>query len=158
MAKTGPTFAPITPARRASGMSEVERFPEGSANTHTIGAPAILSGGYIDEAGANPTAVYGIFTTPGQNLAADGTANAFVDRLYPGKEYMGSLNATLTQAMIGSVVALVESASTWYFDTTTAVSASAQFAIKGPALGYAVGDSKPLVIVTALGDSIQNGN
>ena len=58
MAKTGPTFAPITPARRASGMSEVERFPEGSANTHTIGAPAILSGGYIDEAGANPTALY----------------------------------------------------------------------------------------------------
>lgn len=158
MPKTGPTYARIKPMRRASGMSEIVRVKEKSSAVHIIGAPALITAGYAGEAGANPALIAGFFATPGANSATDGATEAFIDKAYPGKEYVGSLNATLSQAMINSVANLTVSASTCFLDTTASISSAAQCVIVGPALGYAIGDTKPLVIFTVLGDKIQKMN
>lgn len=158
MAKTGPTYVPIGPGRRAAGLPEIERWPEGSSQTFGIGMPALISGGYADAAGADPAAIYGFFTTPGNNSASDGVDNAFIDVAKPGKEFVGSLNATLTQAMLGSVAQISVSGSTAYLDTAAGSSSIGQVIIKKPALGYSIGDIKPLVVFTLLADKIQDMN
>lgn len=157
MAKTGPTFAEIRPGRRAAGMPEVEWLPEGSSQTFKIGAAVEVSAGYIVEHDSgNNSEIYGFALKDGANAATDGANKAMVARVYPGAEFIGSFDGTLNASHLGAAIFdLAESASTWYVHTSDG---TAQVRIKAPALGYAVGDTDPLVIFTVLDACIQGAD
>jgi hypothetical protein len=157
MAITGKTFVPITPAELPfGGAPELYEYPEGSSQTGSVGAPVAFTSGYIKEAAANATLIFGFLEKAGQNTAADGDKKARVFRAAPQRRFTGSLDtASFTQAMIGSVCNLVESANTWYLDTSTSISSVAQCVIVGLAKSFAVGDADPEVIFIVEDSKIQ---
>lgn len=145
---TGKTFVAISPGRVVAGQPEVVYVKEGSEQTFDRGAPIVRTSGYAVEMGANGVLLHGFAAEDGRSGAADGT---YETAIYParfGRTFVGSLDATLTQAMIGSVANLVESASTWYLNTADSLSSVAQVVIEGPAEGFVVGDIDPLVYFT----------
>ena len=145
---TGKTFVPITPGRIVAGMPELVEIKEASEQTFDRGAPLVRTGGYAVEMGVNGVLLYGFAAEDGRSGAADGTYSVGVYPARFGRTFVGSLDATLTQAMVGSVANLVESASTWYINTADSLSSVAQVVIEGPAEGFAVGDVDPLIYFT----------
>lgn len=154
---TGKTYVPITPGKLTAGMSEVVYIPEKSEQNFFRGAPVVRTGGYAVEMAANGVLLYGFAAEAASSGSADGVYNTAIYPVRFGRNFVGSLNATLTQAMIGSVANLVESASTWFLDTTASISSVAQVVIEGPAEGFAVGDTKPLVYFTVIQADVEEG-
>jgi len=147
---TGKTFVAISPGKVVAGQPEVVYVKEASEQTFDRGAPIVRTSGYATEMAANGILLYGFAAEDGRSGAAAGD---YETAIYPcrfGRNFVGSLDATLTQAMIGSVACLVESASTWYLCTLTSVSSVAQVVIEGPAEGFVVGDTDPLVYFTII--------
>jgi hypothetical protein len=135
-------------------MPEVEWLPEGSSQTFKIGAPVEISGGYVVQhvSSAN-SEIYGFALKDGANGATDGASKSMVARVTRGGEFVGSYDGVLSASQLGlATFDLALSGSTWYVNTS---SDTAQVRIKAPALGYAVGDTDPLVIFTVLDACIQ---
>lgn len=153
MAVTGKSYVPITGGTVGAGVPEVVYVAENSSVTATKGAPVTISSGYATQCSANPATVYGFLETAGANNAAQGTSKSRIIRAKAGARYVGTLKATLTQAMIGSVANLVAGSSTWYLDTSTSVSSAAQVQVEAPAEGFAIGDTQPLVYFTFISDA-----
>lgn len=151
----GKTFVPITPGRQVAGMPEVAYVAEASEQTFDRGAPIVRTAGYATEMAANGVLLYGFAAEDGSSGSAAGVYNTAIYPARFGRKFVGSLDATLTQAMIGSVANLVESASTWYLATLTSLSSVAQVVIEGPAEGFAVGDTDPLVEFTIIQSMIE---
>lgn len=152
---TGKTFVPISPGRVVAGQPEVVYVKEKSEQNFFRGAPVVRTAGYATEMAANGVLLYGFAAEAARSGAADGT---YETAIYParfGRTFVGSLDATLTQAMIGSVANLVESASTWFIDTTASISSVAQVVIEGPAEGFVVGDTDPLIYFTVIQSMIE---
>lgn len=155
---TGKQWDAITAGTVLGGMPEIRSIAEKSAQTAKRGAPAQISSGHIVEAASSApcTSLYGFFEQDAQNLTADGAKKARILKADSNRRFVGSLDtAALTQAMIGSNVALVISSNTWVLSTSTAVSSVARFHIHGPAEGFALGDAYPLVEFTVDDDAIQ---
>ena len=155
MAKTGPTFSRIKPMSVAAGMPRVERLPEGSSNTFIIGAPIVESGGYLDQMATNGSELLGFALKDGGNTAADGGTKSQL-ALARGQEFVGSFDGVLNATDLGAAYPLLYSASTWYIGTNTDLTNTVT--IRRPALGYAVGDTDPLVIFTVLDAAIQEAD
>lgn len=155
MAVTGKSYVNITPGKVGAGQPEVVYVSENSSVTATRGAAVIRTGGYITECGANPAAVFGFLAEAGNNNAAAGSNTIGVYPVRFGKTFVGTLKATLTQAMVGSVANLVAGSSTWYLDTSTSISSAAQVVIENPAEGFAVGDTNPLVYFTVIQSKVE---
>lgn len=154
---TGKTFVPISPGKLVAGQPEVVYVKEGSEQTFDRGAPLVRTGGYAVEMGANGVLLYGFAAEDGRSGAANGTYETAIYKCGFGKNFVGSLDATLTQAMIGSVANLVESASTWYLNTADSLSSVAQVVIEGPAEGFVVGDTDPLVYFSVIQSMVEEG-
>ena len=154
---TGKTFVAITPGKVTAGQPEVVYVKEASEQTFDRGAPLVRTGGYAIEMAANGVLVYGFAAEDGRSGAANGTYETAIYPVRFGRNFVGSLDATLTQAMIGSVANLVESASTWFLDTTGSISSVAQCVIEGPAEGFVVGDTDPLVYFTVIQSMVEEG-
>jgi len=148
MAVTGKSYVNITPGRLNAGQPEVVYVSENSSVTALRGAAVVRTGGYILECGANPAAIFGFLAQAGRNTTAAGKDKIGVYPLRFGQTFVGTLKATLTQAMVGSVANLVAGSSTWYLDTSTSISSVAQVVIEGPAEGFAIGDTNPTVYFT----------
>lgn len=151
----GKTFVPITPGRVVAGMPEVVYVAEGSEQTFDRGAPVVRTSGYAVEMASDGVLLHGFAAEDGSSGSANGVYNTAIYPARFGRTFVGSLDATLTQAMIGSVANLLESASTWYLATLTSVSSIAQVVIEGPAEGFAVGDTDPLVYFTVVQAKIE---
>lgn len=147
---TGKTFAQISPGKLVAGQPEVVYVSEKSEQNFFRGAPVVRTGGYAVEMAANGVLLYGFAAEAARSGSADGVYDTAIYPIRFGRNFVGSLKATLTQAMIGSVANLVESASTWYLDTSTSISSVAQCVIEGVAEGFAVGDTNPLVYFTVI--------
>jgi len=147
---TGATYVRISPGKLVAGQPEVVYVAEKSEQNFFRGAPVVRTGGYAVEMAANGTAIYGFAAEAARSGSADGVYDTAIYPIRFGRNFVGSLNATLTQAMIGSVCNLVESASTWYLETATSISSVAQCVIEGPAEGFVIGDTKPLVYFTVI--------
>lgn len=145
---TGKTFVAISPGKVIAGQPETVYVKEGSEQTFDRGAPIVRTGGYALEMAANGVLLHGFAAEDGRSGAADGTYETAIYPVRFGRTFVGSLDATLTQAMIGSVANLVESASTWYINTADSLSSVAQVVIEGPAEGFAIGDVDPLIYFT----------
>ena len=157
MAVTGKQWDAITAGRTLAGMPEMLSIAEGSSQSAKRGAPGVITGGYFVQAATNAPceSLYGFFEQDGQNLAANGTKKARILKADSNRRFVGSLDtAALTQAMVGSKVALVINSTTWILSTATSVSASAKCAIHGPAEGSQIGDAYPLVEFTIDDDAI----
>lgn len=155
MAVTGKSYVNISPGKLNAGMPEVVYVKEASEQTGLRGTPVIITGGYATQVAADPALIFGFLAEAGQNGASDGAKTAAIYPVRFGKQFVGTLKATLTQAMIGSVANLVEGSSTWYLDTSTSLSSAAQVRIEEPAEGFAVGDTNPLVYFTVLQAKIE---
>lgn len=158
MAVTGKQWDAITAGRTLSGMPEILSIAEGSSQSAKRGAPGLISAGFFVEAATSApcTSLYGFFEQDGQNLAANGTKKARILKADSNRRFVGSLDtAAMTQAMVGSNVALVINSTTWVLSTATSVSSAARLHIHGPAEGFAIGDAYPLVEFTVDDDAIQ---
>jgi hypothetical protein len=156
MAVTGKSYVNITPGKLNAGQPEIVYVNENSSITALRGAPVIITSGYPAECGANPALIFGFLVEAGRNKAAVTTDKG--QGIYParfGKQFAGTLNATLTQAMIGSVANLVKGSSTWYLDTSTSISSVAQCRIEEVAEGFEIGDTAPVVYFTVLQAKIE---
>ena len=153
MAQTGKQWDAITAGKIGAGMPELVSLAEASTQVAKRGAPGVLTSGYFIEAATSAVCdlLHGFFEQDGQSLASDGLKKARVLVARPGTKYVGSLNATLTQAMIGSKICLVVNSSTWVFNTAT----SGKYTLVGPAEGFQIGDTYPLIEVTIDADAIQ---
>lgn len=155
MAVTGKSYVPISAGPLEAGMPSVEVKAEASSQTALRGAPVVLTSGYATECSGSPTSIYGFLERAASNGASDGAEDSYILRAAPGRRFTGTLNATLTQAMIGSTAALLVGSSTWHLDTTASKSDSQAALIEGPAPGFAIGDTDPEVIFVLLNDVIQ---
>lgn len=154
---TGKTFVAISPGKVQAGQPEVVYVKEASEQTFDRGAPLVRTAGYATEMAANGVLLYGFAAEDGRSGAAAGDYETPIYKCGFGKNFVGSLDAVLTQAMIGSVANLVESASTWYLNTADSLSSVAQVVIEGPAEGFAVGDTDPLVYFSVIQSMVEEG-
>lgn len=154
---TGKSYVPITPGRVVAGQPEVVYVPEASEQTFDRGAPLVRTAGLATEMAANGILLYGFAAEDGVSASSAGIVNTAIYPVRFGRTFVGSLKATMTTAMIGSVANLVEASSTWYLDTSTSVSSVAQCVIEGPAEGFVVGDTNPLVYFTILQADVEEG-
>jgi hypothetical protein len=155
MAITGKSYVPIGSGRRSAGHPDIMWVAEQTSVTGLRGTPVTLTGGYLVQMAADGVLLWGFLDKAGANSTAAGNMCP-VQRIKPGVEYTGTLKATLTQAMVGSVCNLVEGSSTWYLDTSTSVSSVAQCYIVGPAEGFAIGDINPIIYFTVDHNLIQD--
>lgn len=147
---TGKSYVNITPGKLNAGMPEVIYVKEASEQTALRGAPMVITAGYATQMAANGVLLFGFLAEAGQNGASDGAKTSAIYPVRFGKQFVGTLKATLTQAMIGSQANLVQGSSTWYLDTSTSISSVAQVRIEDVAEGFAVGDVNPLVYFTVI--------
>lgn len=154
MAKTGSSYELIGPFRVDAGFPRVEPLAEASVQTYLQGAPVLNSAGYLTEYTAGGGTLHGFAADAGQNGASAGAKTGRYYRAGGNVRFVGTLNATLTQAMIGSVATLIKASSSWYLETATSVSSDAECVILGPVLPFAVGDTDPLVEFAVLESKI----
>lgn len=150
MAKTGKSYVNISPGKLNAGMPEVIYVKEASEQTGLRGAPMVITSGYATQMAADGVLLTGFLAENAGNGASAGATESAIYPVRFGKQFVGTLKATLTQAMIGSVANLVEGSSTWYLDTSTSISSVAQVRIEEPAEGFEVGDTNPLVYFTVV--------
>lgn len=74
-----------------------DRSPESALQTFTKGAVLVASGGFLEEGGANPTAIVGVADEPGQNGATDGAKTT---------HYTPALSDIVFEAILDSAGAL----------------------------------------------------
>lgn len=147
MAVTGKSFAPISLAA-GRDFDHID-LKEASAQTFTIGAPVIVSAGYIQEMATNGTSLKGFAQTAGDDSASDGLAKTKFIEARPARRFQATVSDTsAAQTLIGKEVWLGKASSSWYLGTATASSASYIGKIEGFAPGFGVGDSMPEVIFT----------
>lgn len=117
MAVAGP-YQPITPFSASVYQRGTIEIPEKASQTYKKGAPLVLNGGYLEEAGTAPATIFAIAARDGQNGGSDGTSNGLAYRLVAGDQYEFSCEDALTVADNGAVYGLVKDATTgiWYLD------------------------------------------
>lgn len=157
MAVTGKTSIPVIPGVRKIGPL-VRRKPEASAQTHPVGALAVITSGFAASAatGCVSTNIYGFFVKAGQNLAADGGANTAIYRAEQGKDYHAVLDGVWSNTYRGATCAVsMNTAGAVILKVGTAVSASSAARIGDVVDGFTVGDTNPVVTFTLLDSAIQ---
>jgi len=153
MAITGKSYVNISPGKLGAGMPTVLELAEGSSETGLRGSPVTITSGYVVDMAVGGQC-FGFLAEPANNDTADGLSNIKVYRAENGRLFTGTLKATLTQAMIGSSVALSRGSSTAYLDTATATSTH-NCVVIGPVPPFAVGDTNPVVYFQVIGQSIE---
>lgn len=122
---------------------------EKASGTWKVGAPLVLNGGYVEEAGTGPATVKYIAAEAGHNGSADGTYSCIVWPVTDSDLWEATLDNATAQSDIGNNVGLVKDATTgyWYADQDdTGDQVSVVDFVLTPDLG-AVGDAKSRVIV-----------
>jgi hypothetical protein len=124
---------------------------EAASQSYKKGSPLIDSSGKIATAGAAPAAVLGIAFTD-----ATGTTNKPLEYwpIKAGRLYEITFNGTIAQTDINTNVGIVKDATTgyWYCDSGDT---GDQVTIKMLSPGWAIGDTKPRVLVTFDAANIQ---
>lgn len=143
------TYLPITPHSNSIYERGTLEIPEKASQTFKKGAPLVLNGGYVEEAGTAPATVKYIAARDGQNGGSDGTYNCIVYLVTDSDLWEASFEDSFAQADIGGNYGLVKDATTgfWYVDdgdTGDQVSV-VQFVVT-PQLG-AIGDTKARGII-----------
>jgi hypothetical protein len=117
MAVAGP-YKPITPFSASIYQRGTVSIPEKASQTFKKGAPLVLNGGYLEEAGTAPATAAYIAAQDGQNGASDGLYNSLAYRIVAGDQYEFSCEDALTVADNGAVYGLVKDGTTgfWYLD------------------------------------------
>lgn len=121
---------------------------EKASQTYKKGAPLVLNGGYVEEAGTAPATIKYIASENGQNGATDGAKSTQVWPVEDVNLWKVCAEDALAQTDIGSVYGLVKDATTgfWYLDSADA---GDQMVVEGfvqtPSLG-AIGDTKAQVL------------
>ena len=155
MAKTGKSYVNITPGLQGAGQPEVRYINESSSMSGLRGAPVVNTAGNITELAANGVLIYGFLAEAGNSASATGLNDIGIYRARLGTQFAGTLKATLTAAMIGSIANLVKGSSTWYLDTSTSISSVAQVYIEDVAEGFEIGDTQPIVYFTLIQSMIE---
>lgn len=157
MAITGGLVRP-TPGSRSAGFPVAQFVPEASVQTHYLGWPVFLTGGYLGSIATNGTLLFGISSLAGQNGATDGAKTGQCYRIKANEIFEATLSvASWDQSLVGSKVAYSVISSVPVLVTATALSASAQCMILGVNSGWAAGDNKPVVYYTHLAANVQGG-
>jgi hypothetical protein len=101
----------------------VQEFKEAADCAFSIGAPVVLTSGYIDECGADPALILGLARKAGQDGTAAGDKSNLVEMAAPGVLFMGNLSnagdtAVTAQTSIGAVYGIAKHSSSgkWYVD------------------------------------------
>jgi hypothetical protein len=156
LARTGKIYERIGLAQPANFPIDVREEKEGKSGTFLRGAPVLWSGGYLDECGASPTAIYGFAMEAGSNTVDDGTTDLHVLKALPGVEFSATVNTTsLAETMRGARLALVLSSTTWVLATTSATS-DAQCFVTGWDSTWEAGDDYPVVNFNIVDTFIQD--
>lgn len=143
MAQTG-AYGPIVPW-------DIEILREGTltgieaaSQSYKKGSPLINSSGSLATAAADPTAMRGIALTD-----ASGTTGARVEYwpLKAGRLYAMVFDGVLAQSDIYSNVGIAKDSTTGYWSAVAAETEDT-VTIQAIAPGWAVGDTKPYVLVT----------
>lgn len=147
MPQTGKSFQAIGPNRIKSGLPGLEHILESANQTYTLGAPVVISAGYLKEMATDGTAIRGFAARAGQNGATDGAKEA---QFTPaeGNEFAVTLSAVLAQTALGAPVALQKASSSWYAVTEATASNSYVGHINGWGSDWAIGDTAPVVFIS----------
>lgn len=137
-------FGPIVPWDVEAVRSGTLYGKEAASQSFKKGTPLINSSGKLATAGTAPATVRGISVK-----AASGTTDEVVEyyRIQPGVLYEMTFTGTIAQSDIHSNVGIVKDATTgyWYADSADT---GDQVTIESLAPGWAIGDTKPRVLVT----------
>jgi hypothetical protein len=87
--------------------------PEAATQTFYDGAPLVLSGGYAQECGANPSRIDGVAIGAGHNDATQGTHNVMWTLTHPDIVYEISIDKASAQGGALAVLALANVGSTY---------------------------------------------
>jgi hypothetical protein len=143
------SYEPIRPFGAQVYSRGTISLPEKASQTFKVGAPLVLNGGYLEEAGTAPATIFAIAAENGHNGGSDGTYSCTAYRLAAGDQYAVSMEDAYAVADHGGVYGLVKDATSgyWFLDDADAGDQCVVLRVDStPSLG-AVGDTKWRAIV-----------
>jgi hypothetical protein len=143
MAVTG-SYGPIVPADLELIREGTLTGIEAATQSYTAGALLLDSSGSLAQVAADPTAVRGIAVK-----AATGTTGKVVEYwpIKAGRLYEMTFEGTIAQSDIHSNVGVTKDATTGYWYANPSETEDI-LTIQSLAKGYAIGDTKPRILVT----------
>ena len=143
------SFLPITPHSGDIYTRGTIPALEKASGTWKRGAPLVLNGGYVEEAGTAPSTSKYIAAQDGQNGATDGAKATIVYPITTDVLWEATMEDSLAVADIGANYGLVKDATTgaWYVDDAdTADQVTVEAFVETPQLG-AIGDTKARALI-----------
>lgn len=138
------TYLPIRPFSASVYQRGTVELPEKASQTFKVGAPLVLNGGYLEEAGTAPATIAYIAARDGQNGGSDGTYSCIAYRVVAGDQFEISFEDSAAVADNGGNYGIVKDATTGYWYADDADTGDQVFVVRRvetPSLG-AVGDTK----------------
>jgi hypothetical protein len=136
-----------------------EQFPEAANQVFEMGAPCVLTGGYLTECGADPASICGVATREGQNGATSGAKRQVVNLAVPGSLFRGYIDTSAAEgtgvtaaANLGKAYGIAKNAATgkWYVDNNDVANDRVIVWKHWDGDGMAIGDTQGHVVFSFL--------